>query len=105
MYMASKRARSDALLVSVMTGSILGGLDSITGAIIGGLFVGVSQKILSTLLFWVFGLDVLMWAGVYPIFFLVIALFFFPNGILSGTEVDLKWVRKRLAGLRKAQSV
>ena len=96
---------SDALLVSVMTGSILGGLDSITGAIIGGVFVGVSQKILSTLLFWVFGLDVLVWAGVYPIVFLVIALFFFPNGVLSGTEVDLKWVRKRLARLRNAQSV
>ncbi|MFA9495633.1 MAG: branched-chain amino acid ABC transporter permease [Candidatus Bathyarchaeota archaeon] len=96
---------SDALLVSVMTGSILGGLDSITGAIIGGVFVGVSQKILSTLLFWLFGLDVLVWAGVYPIVFLVIALFFFPNGVLKGTEIDLKWIRKRLARLRKAQSV
>ena len=96
---------ADALIVSVMTGSILGGLDSITGAIIGGVFVGVSQKILSTLLFWVFGLDVLLWAGIYPLVFLVIALFFFPNGVLNGTEFDLKWVRKRLARLRKTQSV
>jgi branched-chain amino acid transport system permease protein len=96
---------SDALLVSVMTGSILGGLDSITGAIVGGVFVGVSQKILSTLLFWVFGSDVLVWAGVYPIVFLVIALFFFPNGVLKGTGVDLKWIRKLLTRLRNAQSV
>ena len=96
---------ADALLVSVMTGSILGGLDSINGAIVGGVFVAVSQKVLSTALFWIFGLDVLLWSGIYPFVFLVIALFFFPNGVLSGTEVDLKWVRKRLAGLRKAQSV
>ena len=64
-----------------------------------------AQKILSTLLFWVFGLDVLLWAGIYPLVFLVIALFFFPNGVLNGTEFDLKWVRKRLARLRKTQSV
>lgn len=96
---------SDALLVSVMTGSILGGLDSITGAILGGVFVGVSEKVLSTLLFWVFGLDVLKWARIYPIIFLVIALYFFPNGVLSGTEVDIRKIWDRLKKLRKPQSV
>ncbi len=92
---------ADALLVSVMTGSILGGLDSINGAIVGGVFVAISQKVLSTVLFWIFGLDVLRWTGIYPIMFLVIALFFFPNGVLNGTEVDLKWLRRRIAKLRK----
>lgn len=92
---------ADALLVSVLTGSILGGLDNITGAIVGGVFVAISQKVLSTALFWVFGLDVLLWSGIYPIVFLVIALFLFPNGVLSGTEVDLKWLRHRVAKLMK----
>ena len=96
---------ADALLVSVMTGSILGGLDSINGAIVGGVFVAVSQKVLSTALFWIFGLDVLLWSGIYPIVFLVIALFFFPNGVLNGTEVDIDWIRKRVAKLKNAQSV
>jgi branched-chain amino acid transport system permease protein len=92
---------ADALLVSVMTGSILGGLDSINGAIVGGVFVAISQKVLSTVLFWIFGLDVLRWTGIYPIVFLIIALFFFPNGVLNGTDVDLKWLRRRMAKLRK----
>ena len=68
------------------------------------MFIGVSQKILSTLLLWVFGVDALRWAGVYPIVFLVIALFFFPNGVLNGSEVDLKWVRNRIARLRMKKS-
>ncbi len=89
------------MLVSVMTGSILGGLDSINGAIVGGVFVAISQKVLSTVLFWIFGLDVLRWAGIYPIVFLVITLFLFPNGVLNGTEVDLKWLRRGIAKLRK----
>jgi branched-subunit amino acid ABC-type transport system permease component len=88
-----------------MTGSILGGLDSINGAIVGGVFVAVSQKVLSTVLFWIFGLDVLRWAGIYPIVFLVIALFFFPNGVLNGTEINIDWIRQRVARLRKTQSV
>lgn len=92
---------ADALLVSVMTGSILGGLDSINGGIVGGVFVAISQKVLSTVLFWIFGLDVLRWAGIYPIVFLVITLFLFPNGVLNGTEVDLKWLRRGIAKLRK----
>lgn len=96
---------ADALLVSVMTGSIMGGLDSINGAIVGGVFVAVSQKVLSTALYWVFGLDVLLWSGIYPIVFLVIALFFFPNGVLNGSEIDADWIRKRVAKLRKTQSV
>lgn len=93
------------MLVSVMTGSILGGLDSINGAIVGGVFVAVSQKVLSTVLFWFFGLDVLRWTGIYTIVFLVIALFFFPNGVLNGTEINREWIRKRIAKMRKTQSV
>lgn len=37
--------------------------------------------------------------------FLVIALFFFPNGVLNGSEIDADWIRKRVAKLRKTQSV
>jgi branched-chain amino acid transport system permease protein len=88
----------DGLLVGVMTGAILGGLDNVLGAVVGGVFVGVAQKVLSTALFWVFGIDVLRWTGIYPIVFLVIAMAFFPNGILNEGTLDLrrlkKWVSK-----------
>lgn len=85
---------ADGLLVGVMTGAILGGLDNIFGAVIGGVFIGVAQKVLSTALFWVFGLDAVKWAGIYPIMFLVIALAFFPNGILNRGTLDLRWLKR-----------
>ena len=88
---------ADELLVAVMTGAILGGLDNIFGAVIGGIFVGVAQKVLSTALFWVFGINVVKWAGIYPIVFLVIALAFFPNGVLNGGTLDLRWLKKWLS--------
>jgi branched-chain amino acid transport system permease protein len=85
---------ADALLVGVMTGAILGGLDNIFGAVIGGVFVGVAQKVLARILFWIFGISVEKWAGIYPIAFLVITLAFFPNGVLNQGTLDLRWSKR-----------
>ena len=90
---------ADGLLVGVMTGAILGGLDNIFGAVIGGVFIGVAQKVLSTALFWIFGLDAVKWAGIYPIMFLVIALAFFPNVVLNKGTLDLRWLKRLLSRL------
>lgn len=87
---------ADALLVGVMTGAILGGLDNIFGAVIGGVFIGVAQKVLSTALYWIFGLSAVKWAGIYPIMFLVFALTFFPNGVLNRGTLDLRWLKRRI---------
>ena len=98
---------ADDLLVLVMTGAIFGGLDSIFGAIIGGVFVAVSQKVLATLLFWIFGQKVLMWAPIYPIIFLVVTLVYFPNGVLSSGSTGSKWLtrlRERIDRLLANQS-
>jgi branched-chain amino acid transport system permease protein len=92
-------AGADGMIVSVMAGAILGGLDNIFGAVIGGIFIGVAEKVLSTALYWMFGLDVLKWAGVYPIAFLVIALVFFPNGVLSEGAFEKGWLKKTLSRL------
>ncbi len=92
-------AGADGMLVAVMTGAILGGLDNIFGAVIGGVFIGLAQKVLSTVLFWVFGLNAITWAGIYPIIFLVIALVFFPNGVLNEGTLDLSPLRKILERL------
>ena len=74
---------ADVLIVSVMTGAIFGGLNSVYGAIIGGAFVALAEKVLAKVLFWVFGLSVMTWAPIYPMVFLVVTLLYFPNGVMN----------------------
>jgi len=85
---------ADALIVGVMTGAILGGLDNIFGAVIGGVFIGVAQKVLARILYWIFGISVEKWAGIYPIVFLVVTLAFFPNGVLNRGTLDIRWLKR-----------
>jgi branched-chain amino acid transport system permease protein len=84
---------ADLLIVTVMTGAIFGGLNSVFGAIIGGIFIAVAQKILATLLFWAFGQTALTWAPIYPMVFLVVVLLFFPNGIMDWQNNQNKWLQ------------
>jgi branched-chain amino acid transport system permease protein len=92
---------SDELLVSVMAASVLGGLDSITGAIIGGVLVATSQKTLSYLLVRVIG----VWMGAYeallPIIFLFTALVIEPRGLiaLKGKQITIKSFKDSLTRL------
>jgi branched-chain amino acid transport system permease protein len=85
---------TDVLMILVMTGSIFGGLDSVFGALVGGVFIAVAQKVLATILFWFFGLSVLTWVSIYPMVFLVITLFFFPNGLMDRRNIQNKWIRE-----------
>lgn len=73
----------EGLIISVMSGSILGGLTSIHGAIIGGIFIAFGESILKEIVYLVFGVYVDMWQGILPIFFLVIILFLFPDGLFG----------------------
>ena len=98
---------ADLLIVTVMTGAIFGGLNSVYGAIIGGVFVAVAQKVLATLLFWLFGQTALTWAPIYPMVFLVVTLLFFPNGVMNSYNTQIRWlqlvreqIRERLIGQR-----
>lgn len=74
---------SDELLVQVMTGSIVGGLNNIYGAIFGGVFVIIAQKMVSYLLFLVFGVDLLYWISIIPLVFLWTVLYFAPDGLTN----------------------
>jgi len=72
------------------------------------LFVALGQNILKNLFFRFFGLAVETWAGLFPMLFLVIALSFFPNGLigpegitLEKISIALERVKKRLTGLFK----
>nr|MBD3205805.1 hypothetical protein [Candidatus Bathyarchaeota archaeon] len=84
----------DDMIISIMSGSILGGTSNIYGAIIGGLFVALGQDILRNIAFTFFGLPVLKWQGLLPIFFLVLSMSLFPHGILDGSSINLDRIRE-----------
>jgi branched-chain amino acid transport system permease protein len=95
---------NDRLLVSVMAGSVLGGLTSIYGAIIGGLFVALSQKLLSYLLILAFGVQMGAYEALLPIIILFLVLAIEPNGITGfrGKEITFHHVKTSLMNFVKA---
>jgi branched-chain amino acid transport system permease protein len=104
MWLSTSVNFSDTLLVSVMAGSVLGGLHSINGAIIGGLIVGTSKKWVTLLMMNLFG----TWVGVYeelfPIIILFIILAIEPEGLMSLNirNISIYSIRESLVKLRKA---
>jgi branched-subunit amino acid ABC-type transport system permease component len=87
---------ADGLIINVMSGAILGGLDSIYGAIIGGIFIAVAQDALGQLIYMTFGLAYEAWKGLLPLAFLLIATAFFPNGLTSHKDLNVQNLRRRI---------
>ena len=86
----------DDMIISIMSGSILGGTSNIYGAIIGGLFIALGQDILRNIAFTLFGLPVLKWQGLLPIFFLILSMSLFPHGILDGRSMNIERIKMRV---------
>jgi len=82
------RGGPDGMIISVMSGAILGGVYTIYGAIIGGLFVALAQELLNRVFLKIFGHTILLWQGLFPMAFLVLALFIFPNGVTGPGGID-----------------
>jgi branched-subunit amino acid ABC-type transport system permease component len=78
-------AGPDGLIISIMAGAILGGVYSVYGAIVGGLFVALAQDLLKDLFYIFFGLSIESWAGLLPLSFLLTALMLFPDGFFGPT--------------------
>jgi len=94
---------ADELLMSVIAGSVLGGLDNIYGAILGGLTVALAKKVLPGMLIRAFG----VWIGGYepmvPILVIVIVLLLEPKGLTGFLHREHPLLRRawrRLGGLR-----
>ncbi len=82
---------SSQIIVSIFAGSILGGLSSIYGAILGGVIVGASEIFLTT---WLsqglgeifgsgVGSSVLSYQKGIPLFLMIVALMLVPKGLVS----------------------
>jgi branched-chain amino acid transport system permease protein len=92
------------MLVTVMAGSIIGGLDSIYGAVIGGVLITLFQKGLTFAVMGIktqgrpllidFSIIILGFSKLIPIILIVVILMLMPEGI-SGYIKSKKWVRRR----------
>jgi len=91
LWFMSSPATGAAIITSIMAGSLLGGLDSIYGAIIGGFGVGLSEILLTT---WLMSIKIggkqLLWIGEYrplvPMFFMIAILLLEPRGLQGVLE-------------------
>jgi branched-chain amino acid transport system permease protein len=92
---------SDKLMVDVMAGSVLGGLDNIYGAIFGGIALVIIQTVLPGLLLRPFGLGILKYRPLIPILVIIVILMFEPKGI---TNIITKGYQalKRINGFSRA---
>lgn len=78
----------DVIIVSVIAASIVGGLGTIFGAVIGGYVIGVSESFVTFQLSKIVGPEVLVYSRVVSLIVLILMLFLAPKGILS-----IKWRR------------
>jgi branched-chain amino acid transport system permease protein len=83
MWLSTSVNYSDTLLINVMAGSVLGGLSSITGAIIGGLLSSIATKTIIRILITYIGVNMGLYEGLIPIIFLFIILAIEPNGLIA----------------------
>ena len=94
---------TDKLLVTVMAGSIVGGLNSVAGAVVGGLLVSIVQKLISEFFTYFFGVGFVEYEGLYPIIFIFVVLMIEPEGIVGAFNVHhspLKTVRAVLSRIK-----
>ena len=80
------------IIVSIFASSIVGGLASILGALIGGYIVGMSESFVTFQLSELFGPSVLVYSRVISLVVLVITLIIVPRGIVSIKWRRIKWL-------------
>jgi len=74
------------IIASIFASSIVGGLTSIYGALIGGYIIGVSESLITFSLSSILGSGVLVYAKVVSLIMLILTLIFIPRGLTS-----IKW--------------
>jgi branched-chain amino acid transport system permease protein len=77
---------NDEFLILVMTGSVVGGLNTVAGAVVGGLIVVVAQKLLTFIGIDFFGVGAAMYESLYPMVLVVIILFLQPEGVMGAFD-------------------
>ena len=104
MWLSTSVNFSDTLLINVMAGSVLGGLGSITGAIIGGLITALGTKVIIWVLMNSIGVNTGVYEGLIPIIFLFIILAIEPNGLtaINPQKVNIRGIRDALIRFKRS---
>ncbi|MEM3061030.1 MAG: branched-chain amino acid ABC transporter permease, partial [Candidatus Bathyarchaeia archaeon] len=76
-------ASGSIILVSIFASSIVGGLTSIYGALVGGYVIGVSESLITFELASIFGAGVLLYAKVISLTILILTLILAPKGVMG----------------------
>jgi len=83
------------IIVSIFAASIVGGLSSLLGAIVGGYFIGLSETLVTFYLSKFFGSWVLVYSKMIPLAILIAVLLYVPQGIASINWRRLLWQSNR----------
>ena len=86
-----------AEVVAVFAASIVGGLQSLLGGVVGGYIVGLTATIGTQLLSVVSGVDLTVYKRAIPLILIIIVLLVAPEGVMGA---DWSRLRKRLLRLR-----
>ncbi len=73
-------------LVLVMTGSVVGGLASVAGSVVGGFIVVFSQKLLMYVGVAIAGIETLAYESLYPMIIVIVILMLQPEGIMGAFD-------------------
>ncbi len=95
---------TDTFLVVVMAGCVLGGLQSIAGAVIGGFLITLTQKGLTILMISQYGIWAADWEGLIPSIVIFAVLMVEPEGIMGISDKSnspVKTLRVNLTRLRE----
>ncbi|MEO2117282.1 MAG: branched-chain amino acid ABC transporter permease, partial [Methanocaldococcus sp.] len=83
----------DLIIISIFAASIVGGLRHISGALIGGYIIGISESLITYYLSLTFGAGFLVYGKVISLIIMIMTLLIAPYGI---TGVDWRKVKKML---------
>lgn len=81
LWMPTSLNGSDELMINVIAGSVLGGLDSIYGAIIGGAVLSFTQTLMPVLLVRALGIWIASYISLTPMIFVIGVMMLMPEGI------------------------
>jgi branched-chain amino acid transport system permease protein len=87
---------SAIIIVSVFAASIVGGLISIYGAVLGGLLMGLSEILGTSYLASFLGSWVIPYRPLIPLIAIVITLLLAPNGIMGVKGLNAESLRRRI---------
>jgi branched-chain amino acid transport system permease protein len=100
LWQATSIERADALMANVLAASILGGLNNFYGAIIGGIVIALTQRLLPGFFIRIFGIWIAWYTPLIPIILIVTVQLLMPEGVagfLTGNPGPLERARRLLS--------